>query len=914
MSWLQRNAGSQQSQLATTAVISGAAVAGAIFSYQAFKRREAVKQLKASIPKIGDDQPAGKLTRFGVADPAQQLSKEDERSAALARRAQLGDYDDELILEQLARNRVFLTDEGLEKLRSSFVIVVGCGGVGSHAVASLVRSGVSKVRLIDFDQVTLSSLNRHALATLADVGTPKVHCIRKRLEQITPWAKFDCRNELFGGSVADALLAPWSMGDDDKGRKPDYVLDCIDNITSKVELLHYCHSHSIPVISSMGAGCKSDPTCVTVGDISTSTDDPLSRSTRRRLKILGVGTGVPVVFSTEKPGPGKASLLPLAEEEFNKGQVGELSVLPDFRARILPVLGTMPAVFGYTVANHVICDIAGYPTDYSIARKGKDKIYDSVQTAFQGFMERLTRTEVGHQVIGLRLPITKDDVVFLVDEIWKGKSAISGLPGRLILVPWERPAQGFVPEPKWEQHGQKYIPLELKDLVCMTKEESAEHEKNVLLGDKKPEDVYDEEIVQKIKEHSFEFSDDSSDDGLFLNDNYNSSSSHRFTKYTRPLIDSVRNGWQFSPKYTSLPTTNVDTSDCPRWFQMLGSIVAAPRFRRYVVVYLSVLISCWVGWKFFLSPRLEEQAAILRALDPQLKDGTRGWFGANAVPTMDNMVQLRTLEPSLLPAGPGEYSGKRLIFIGDVHGCKIELDKLLEEVDFNPENDHLIFAGDMINKGPDSLGVVDLAREYSASCVRGNHEDRVLNLRHNMISANTLVDSSLDDENLHRGQYTKERKLAREMSDEQADWLDTCPVVLNVGQVKGIGQVAVAHAGLSPSVDLDRQDPYSVMNMLTVDLKTHVPSASRKGTKWTKLFNKHQELLYSSLHNTVEDPESMLTTVIYGHDPKSGLSLKTYTKGLDTGCIKGGKLTALVVEDGGKQKTVQVKCNKHNKR
>ncbi|KAF7585657.1 hypothetical protein BBP40_010349 [Aspergillus hancockii] len=501
-----RNASSQQTQLAATAVISGAAVAGAIFGYQAFKRREAVKELKASIPTLDEKHVAGKLTKFGGADPAQQLSKEDERSAALARRAQMGDYDDELILEQLARNRVFLTDEGLGKLRSSFVIVVGCGGVGSHAAASLARSGVSKIRLIDFDQVTLSSLNRHALATLADVGTPKVHCIRKRLEQITPWTRFDCRNELFGGSVADDLLSAWSMNDTDKGRKPDYVLDCIDNITSKVELLHYCDAQSIPVISSMGAGCKSDPTCVTVGDISTSTDDPLSRSTRRRLKILGVSTGIPVVFSTEKPGPGKASLLPLAEEEFAKGQVDELSILPDFRSRILPVLGTMPAVFGYTVANHVICEIAGYPRDYSIARKGKDKIYDSVLTSTQGFMERLVRVDVGQHVIGLRIPITKDDVVFLVDEIWRGKSAISGLPGRLFLVPWERPAQGFVPDPEWEKRGQKFLPLELKDLVCMTKEESTHHEKEVLLGERRPEDLYDEKTTQKIKERMEEAS------------------------------------------------------------------------------------------------------------------------------------------------------------------------------------------------------------------------------------------------------------------------------------------------------------------------------------------------------------------------------------------------------------------------
>src|SRR6202012_5529144 len=100
------------------------------------------------------------------------------------------------------------------------------------------------------------------------------------------------------------------------------------------------------------------------GDISSSTEDPLSRSTRRRLRALGIPSGIPVVYSTEKPGPGKASLLPLPEEEFQKDSVGDLGVLPDFRVRILPVLGTMPALFGYAVANYVILQVSGYPCEY----------------------------------------------------------------------------------------------------------------------------------------------------------------------------------------------------------------------------------------------------------------------------------------------------------------------------------------------------------------------------------------------------------------------------------------------------------------------------------------------------------------------------------------------------------------------
>lgn len=412
-------------------------------------------------------------------------------------------FSEELILEQLARNRVFLSDDGLVKLRGSFVIIVGCGGVGSHAAAALARSGVERIRLIDFDQVTLSSLNRHAVATLADVGTPKVVCIKKRLEQIVPWVRFDPLNRLFDKSAADELLGSWSMSGDTATPKPDYVLDCIDNISSKVALLRYCHTKGIKVISSMGAGCKSDPTRIMVGDISTSLEDPLSRSTRRRLKALGISTGIPVVYSIEKPGPGKAALLPLAEEEFSKGEVGELGVLPDFRVRILPVLGTMPAVFGYTVANHVICDIAGYPNDYNPGGKGREKLYDSILGTLQGMEERLAKAE-NKDPVGLRIPISRDDVGYLLEEVWRGKSVVSNLTTRLVLVRWKRPEDGFGADPEWEQHGQKGVKLQLRELVCMTKEEALRHEREVLKGHKAPEDLYDQSVLQKVRERMLE--------------------------------------------------------------------------------------------------------------------------------------------------------------------------------------------------------------------------------------------------------------------------------------------------------------------------------------------------------------------------------------------------------------------------
>ncbi|CZR63751.1 related to E.coli molybdopterin-converting factor chlN [Phialocephala subalpina] len=488
-SWFQRATSSTQAQFAATAIVSGAVVAGAILGYQHVRRVERTEDLKRSIPALGAGDE-GKLTDWGVASTQSNLSKEDERSAKLAERARKGDYDDELILEQLARNRVFLTDAGLQKLRSAFVIVVGCGGVGSHCTAALARSGVSRIRLIDFDQVTLSSLNRHAVATLADVGTPKVTCLKKRLQQITPWVHFDLCNELFAPSAADRLLAAW------EGRKPDFIIDAIDNIDSKVALLEYCYKNDLPVISSMGAGCKSDPTRIFVGDISASTDDPLSRSTRRRLRALGVASGIPVVYSTEKPGPGKAQLLPLPEEEFKKGSVGDLGVLPDFRVRILPVLGTMPAVFGYAIANHVILKISGYPSEY-LPAKGREKMYDGILAQLQGSEEKLVRaTTPSEDAQGLKLAISSNDVGYVVEEIFRGKSAISGVPTRLALCRWRKPTESPI---DLSVEGQKSSRVLLRDLVCMTKEEAAVHEREVVRGDKTPESLYSKGIVDLVE-------------------------------------------------------------------------------------------------------------------------------------------------------------------------------------------------------------------------------------------------------------------------------------------------------------------------------------------------------------------------------------------------------------------------------
>ena len=245
----------------------------------------------------------------------------------------------------------------------------------------------------------------------------------------------------------------------------------------------------------MGAGCKSDPTRVLVGDISTSLEDPLSRATRRRLKLLGISEGLPVVFSIEKPGHGKASLLPLPEEEFRKGRVGELSVLPDFRARILPVLGTIPAIFGYVAANFVIMEISGYPHE-SGGGKGREKLYESILSQLQASEERLLRADGGNS-IGLRLPISRDDVGFLIDEVFRGKSVISGLTTRLTLVRWRAPEKGFEADVRWER--QKHSTLQMMELVCMTREEATKHEQSVLIARRRSEEIYETDVLKRVE-------------------------------------------------------------------------------------------------------------------------------------------------------------------------------------------------------------------------------------------------------------------------------------------------------------------------------------------------------------------------------------------------------------------------------
>ena len=142
----------------------------------------------------------------------------------------------------------------------------------------------------------------------------------------------------------------------------------------------------------MGAGTKCDPTRIQISDISNTIYDPLARSIRRRLRLLGVNSGIPVVYSTEVPG--EVKLLPLPEDEFQKGSVKELSAFDDFRVRILPVLGPLPAIFGLNIATYILCELAEKPILNPLPVKNRKKVYRHL---YQDLLHRESKI-AGHQI------------------------------------------------------------------------------------------------------------------------------------------------------------------------------------------------------------------------------------------------------------------------------------------------------------------------------------------------------------------------------------------------------------------------------------------------------------------------------------------------------------------------------------
>ena len=190
--------------------------------------------------------------------------------------------------DMFSRTRMLLGDEAMERLARARVAVFGIGGVGGHAVEALTRSGVGALDLIDSDRVVLSNLNRQIVATRDTVGMLKVEAAKARILSINP----DCRVRTF-----PIFYLP-ETADRFDFTQYDYVVDAIDTVAGKLQLIEAAQAAGVPVISCMGAGNKLDPTAFRVADISETSVCPLARVMRRELRKRGV-EHVKVVYSTE---------------------------------------------------------------------------------------------------------------------------------------------------------------------------------------------------------------------------------------------------------------------------------------------------------------------------------------------------------------------------------------------------------------------------------------------------------------------------------------------------------------------------------------------------------------------------------------------------------------------------------------
>lgn len=194
------------------------------------------------------------------------------------------------MLNQFSRTELLFGREAMDKLQNSRVAVFGIGGVGGYVCEALVRSGVYHFDLIDDDQVCLTNLNRQIIATRKTVGQYKVDVMRERILEINPDADVSVHKCFFLPENADEF--PFE--------EYDYIVDAVDTVTAKIELVMKAQEKGVPIISSMGAGNKLDPSAFKVADIYKTRVDPLARVMRREMKKRGIKK-LKVVYSEEDP-------------------------------------------------------------------------------------------------------------------------------------------------------------------------------------------------------------------------------------------------------------------------------------------------------------------------------------------------------------------------------------------------------------------------------------------------------------------------------------------------------------------------------------------------------------------------------------------------------------------------------------
>jgi tRNA A37 threonylcarbamoyladenosine dehydratase len=249
-------------------------------------------------------------------------------------------------LHRFSRNELLIGPDGLRRLKNSTVAIFGLGGVGGFAAEALCRGGIGRLIIVDFDDICLTNVNRQIHAMSGTIGKAKALVMAERLRLINPEAEIIPYKDFYGSETSGFLLST----------EYDYVVDAIDHITSKLHLIESCLSKGIPIISSMGAAAKLDPTKIGVADISQTHKCRMARAVRKLLKKRGINRGVKVVFSTEEYG----------KQGTNDGGCMSDCICPnrgdqrfscEHRRVILGSSSFIPPIFGFTLAGVVINDL-----------------------------------------------------------------------------------------------------------------------------------------------------------------------------------------------------------------------------------------------------------------------------------------------------------------------------------------------------------------------------------------------------------------------------------------------------------------------------------------------------------------------------------------------------------------------------
>ncbi len=228
------------------------------------------------------------------------------------------------MLEQFSRTAMLIGEEGIEKLNKSKVAIFGIGGVGSFVVEGLVRAGVQNFILVDKDVVDITNLNRQIIATNKTIGKDKVEIMKQRILDINPNAKVEIFKEFFMPDCKTKIL----------DQSVDYIVDAVDTVSAKIELVIQAERLDIPIISAMGTGNKLDPTKFEIADIYSTSVCPLAKVMRKELKQRGIKK-LKVVYSKEEPIIPKIIKNNIENENIKKQVPGSISFVPSVAGMII---------------------------------------------------------------------------------------------------------------------------------------------------------------------------------------------------------------------------------------------------------------------------------------------------------------------------------------------------------------------------------------------------------------------------------------------------------------------------------------------------------------------------------------------------------------------------------------------------